>query len=327
MKFEKLLPFISNLELTHSNIVAISGVSEEEFGCFYSLFAKSPFAVFKMPQDVAQVSQGGLFSDDKTWVVTFGEKLKKNDLSYIQDVLQSIQNPLFIVACSKTIIEPFYLTLKNQMIWLDLSQEKPWEKKDRQLVVLQAKAKKMQVTLDKNQAEALLNFENDDLAQACMRLETLSLYAGDAKKITHKMIEELCVKQAKPIDFAWVDDLVFKTNDLEKKQINDPQELLLFLGQLRYIVTTALKIKAVLAQGGGQKQIQAVFPKMSQTALGYQLKKAEEFSFEQLECLSRILYEKEKELKADFAQPQGIFLDLILKIRQMKMELLANLHA
>lgn len=318
MKFEKLLPFISNLEVSHSNMVAISGVAEEEVNCFYTLFAKAPYTVFKMPCDMGSLSQGGLFSDDKTWVIIFGEKLKKNELPFIQQLVQSIQNPMFLIASSKTTIESLYPYFKNRMIWLDLSQEKPWEKKDRQILVLQTKAKKMQVSLDKSLAEGLLYFENEDVVTACMRLETLALYAGDSKKITQQMIEELCVKQAKPIDFAWVDDLVFKTNALEQKHIHEPQELLLFLGQLRYITTTALKIKSILAQGGGVKDIQSVFPKMSQTALGHQLKKAEEFSFEQLEQLSRILYEKELELKADFAQPQGIFLDLILKIRELK---------
>jgi len=93
--------------------------------------------------------------------------------------------------------------------------------------------------------------------------------------------------------------------------------VLLFLGQLRYIVNSALKVKSIQIAGGGLNDIQALFPKLSQAALTHQIKKAEELSFEQLKQLSSYVFEKELELKSDFAQPQGVFLDLILKIRQL----------
>lgn len=191
--------------------------------------------------------------------------------------------------------------------------------KERYSFLLQAKAKQDGYQLDKQAAVYLVENTQEDFDQAASRLKSCVIYASNDKKITLDTVKLLLPETACELSFQWIDQLLYKKEPLDLPDIHDASDLLLCFGQIRYSLTTGLKLKSLLQQHVGIADMKSYFPKLSQQALSMQLKKVEDVSTSYLESLMLLVHEKELELKQDFQQPKAVFIDLVSQITKQKL--------
>jgi hypothetical protein len=324
MKLDSALAFYQNLKLNqeHLKFVGLSGQPHEELVSLFDFISPSSIKKWHLPDDLIELSQMSLFALEAHQSFDHVEKLKKKDLEHFMGLISSFSGTCYFLSTTSTNVQALYSELKNDMLWLDLSSEKPWQKKDRLTFLLQQEAKNQGYIIDKLASAYIIDNEEMKLDRAKNRLESLMLYADSDKKITLHMAETLLPKAHKDIDFAWIDQLLFKKESLSKPVCLDATDLLLFLGQMRFVLQGALKIKALQKKGISLEQMKEYFPKASTQGLSFQIKKSEEASFDYLEKALMVVYHKEVELKADFSQPPSLFMELVSKITELKQVLI-----
>lgn len=320
MKLDSAGAFYQNLKLNESNLkfVGLSGQSHEELVSLFEFISSGSVKKWHLPEDMIELSQMSLFSLEQNQSFFHIEKLKKKDLEHFISLISNMSGTCYLLSTSSSNIQIIYNEVKNEMLWLDLSTEKPWQKKDRLCFLLQQEAKTQGYLIDKAASSYIIENEEMKLDRAKNRLQSLILYASGDKKITLNLVEALLPKVDQDIDFAWVDSLVFKKEPLTKPVCFDSSDLLLFLGQMRFVLQGALKMKSLQKKGMNLDQIKEFFPKTSTQGLSFQIKKIEDACFEYLEKALMVVYQKEVELKADFSQPSSLFIDLIAKICELK---------
>lgn len=320
MKLDSAGAFYQNLKLSHEHLkfIALSGQTHEELVCLFEFIAPSCVKKWHLPEDLVELSQMSLFSLEKDQVFFHLEKLKKKELEHFLTLISSFSGTCYFVSTTSAPIQTLYTELKNDLLWLDLAQEKPWQKKDRLIFLLQQEAKNQGYFIDKGASSYIIDQEQMKLDRAKARLNSLILYAHEDKKITINTVEKLVPQTHKEIDFAWIDQLIFKQELLAKPSCTDATELLLFLGQMRFVLQGALKIKSLQKKGMNLEEMKQFFPKTTIQGLSFQIKKSEEVSFEYLEKALMLVYQAEIELKADFSQPVNLFIELVCKITELK---------
>lgn len=320
MKLDSAGAFYQNLKLNseHLKYVGLSGQPHEELLSLFEFMSPASVKKWHLPEDLVELSQMSLFAFESHQCFFHLEKLKKKDLEHFMSLVSSFSGTCYFLSTTSSNIQALYGDLKNDMLWLDLSLEKPWQKKDRLMFLLQQEAKNQGYLLDKAVSAYIIENEEMKLDRAKSRLESLMLYASSDKKITLSAAEMLLPKVHKDIDFAWIDQLIFKKEPLSKPVCLDATDLLLFLGQMRFVLQGALKIKSLQRKGASLEQMKEYFPKTSTQGLSFQIKKSEEASFEYLEKALMVVYQKEIELKADFSQPPALFMELTSRISELK---------
>ena len=321
MKLDNAHSFYQNLTLnqSHFKFVGLSGISTQELLSLVEFVQIGSMKRWQLPDDLEELLQMSLFESYEGHLFLNLEKVKKNQQEFFLNSLAPLQGVIYLISTTANGIQSIYNEFKNTMLWLDLSNEKPWQKKDRFLFFLQAEAKKLGFLLDKQAATYLLDNEEGFLDRAKTRLELCALLAKDEKKISLELVQSLLPKVQNEVDFAWIDQLLFKKEPLEMPSCQDASELLLFLGQMRYVLSNALKLKSLVLKGISLDEMKPYFPKLSIQALSMQLKKIEDVSSDYLQNLLTCVFDKELELKQDFLQPASIFIELITKICEFKL--------
>lgn len=119
------------------------------------------------------------------------DKLKKGDLEALTKFVARPSPFAYLVLGSGKSCEPLYLAGKKEMVALDLSQEKPWEREKRLLSWLVGEAKKQQKQLSPDAASYLLQSVGPDRAFLEQELNKLLCYAADRTDITLKDIKAI----------------------------------------------------------------------------------------------------------------------------------------
>jgi hypothetical protein len=320
MKLESLSAFYHNLLLDNSQIkvVGLSGLNSEELLSLAEFIVSGPYKKWVLPQDLDSLAQLSLWESSSNSFYCCLDKLKKKDVPFVLQMVGSSGFQSYLLSSSTAGIQVFYNELKNQMLWLDLSGEKPWHKKDRLLFLLQAEIKKEGFSIDKQALTYVLDHEEGQLDRAKQRLKSAQLMSAETKKITLEQVKTLLPERLQELDFSWIDQLIYKKEFLEKPECNEASELLLFFGQMRYALNNSLKIKSLQMKLIPMEEFKSYFPKLSPQALVHQIKKTDEVSIFFLEEVLKLVYDKELELKQDFHQPSSIFIELIAKIFELK---------
>jgi DNA polymerase III subunit delta len=321
LKIESISSFSHNLQLNqeHLKIVGLSGASTDELISLCDFVKHSGSKKWILPDDVSELAQLSLFNTYHSHMIVGLEKLKKKELESFIPLIESLEGTIYLLSSSSASMTSVYNQYKNQMLWLDLSQEKPWQKKDRLLFLLQQEAKNRAFSLDKATATYLLDNEEGDLQRSKSRLESCFLLAQKDKKITLELVKALLPQQDLELDFQWVDQLIFKKEQVMMPDCKDATDFLLFLGQMRYVLINALKIKSLQLKHATLDEIKGYFTKLSPQALSMQLKKSDDASLDYLEKVLMLVYDKELELKQEFHQPALLFIELIAKICELKL--------
>lgn len=179
-----------------------------------------------------EINSPSLFSEQKVIVCDEIEKLKEKSLPLASD--------LVLILMGKG--EPtFYDSVKKEAVTLDLTKEKPWERKSRLERWLLENAKSRGKKLASDTAAYLLEFGSDDFASLVQELEKVLLYAGDEKEITLEMLKK--VTTLSPSQTGWqLSEALIWGGALSRRSIQELDDIYGLIGQIRYQLNLGLSI-------------------------------------------------------------------------------------
>ena len=151
---------------------------------------------------------------------------------------------------------------KNELVVLDLSQEKPWDRRKRLQAWLIDQALKEGKVLPVSVAQDLLESCGSDILLLQVELLKLISYIGDARQITSDDLKTVGIQYQMPTGWQLADALIWDDRCPIEDVSFSLSELIPLLGQVRYHVQMARQLSALFEQGATQEQITAHLPQL-----------------------------------------------------------------
>ncbi len=136
----------------------------------------------------------------------------------------------------------FYEAIERDVVCLDLSLEKPWEKKERLIEELQKIARQGQKTLSLQVANKLLEQVGNDFSTLKNEIEKLVLFASERKAIEEKDIEEVTKTEKEVTLWQVAEALVWKTRLLPRQEFKDFSDVLALIALARHHIYLGIQI-------------------------------------------------------------------------------------
>jgi len=184
----------------------------------------------------SEIESPSLFSRKRILICDEIEKLKSKTLSLSPD--------LVLILMGKS--EPAcFDAIKKEGVALDLSKEKPWERKSRIERWLLESARAKGKILAPEGVSYLIEAGQSDFSSLLQELEKVFVYAGDKKEISLAMIK--AVGSISPTQTGWqLSEALVWGGTLSRRSLAELSDLYPFVGQIRY----QLNLGVLLASGG-----------------------------------------------------------------------------
>jgi hypothetical protein len=172
----------------------------------------------------------GLFSEERV-VLLENEKLLKNLPSDVIAIFSGEK-------CSQTIYE----SIESEVICLDLSQEKPWEKKERLIEELQKIAKFNQKNISIQLANKLIEQVGNDFSVLKNEMDKLVLFLSDRKVIEESDIEQIIKTEKELTSWQIAESIVWRAKEIKRGEFKDLSEVLAMIALLRHHISIGIQI-------------------------------------------------------------------------------------
>ncbi len=184
-------------------------------------------------RDLGSVSLFGSFS---LVVVDGAEKLRKGG---VEALFKQIANPypkahLILGFANYKSTSELVQIIKKSAVFLDLTQEKPWERKERiarQIIDWSRTQKKI---IDQEVIEYLFQSVGLEWSGLCQELEKLISYVGEKNRISLAQAKEVCSHHQQTTGWQIAESIVWKQEQPMRGVLVDLSTLLALTGQLRY---------------------------------------------------------------------------------------------
>ncbi|WP_420420511.1 DNA polymerase III subunit delta [Simkania sp.] len=212
---------------------------------------------------IEELDSPSLFASKRVLVYDEVEKLKKGES--IEVALTDLPDGMHVICAGSAI--RFYEPLKKEMVLLDLSGEKPWERTSRLKRWLLQEVKRGGKTMTADAAAYLSEFCSANFEALMQEVQKLITYVGDAPEIDLQAVRSIATLQVSQKGWhlseaiIWGGDIHFPT--LHRL---DAQEIYSFLGQLRYQLQLGLVVASCLKRKEEQ-MIQQEYPKLPHKSL------------------------------------------------------------
>ncbi len=272
MKFSSWIPFEKHLKATLDPIVIIVVPCEYERRKYIDqVKALISASVVSLNDDVSveqikhELLSPNLWSG-RTLVIVDGADKIKNTVILADHALPQ-GSYLILAAPSFKSLSPLYQKGKKEIIVLDLSEEKPWEKERRLQQWLQGKT-------SKEVAVYLLQHLGADAATLEQELNKLLCYVGEKNQITLDDVKAICGSRDLVTGWQLAEKLIWEKPVSLGHKSNDLGFIFPFIGQLRYHLQLGCQL-AELQPAEAKQQ----FPHLRQFDKFSQIAKARKASF------------------------------------------------
>ncbi|MCI5053101.1 MAG: hypothetical protein MRY21_08225 [Simkaniaceae bacterium] len=255
-------------------------------------------------KEVAQEIQNpSLFASDKLLIVEGIEALNSQDFNLLHELIVSLPSSIRLILSGTDIKSSpkFYEKLKTHLVMLDLRGEKPWTQRQRIEASLIKRARDAKKTLVMDAMQALIDHVGLHLAELDSHLEKLICFTGEKPRIERVDVEAF-IYSALPFN-GWklVDAMLFHTEPPRAiNQVNDPSQLIPFLGQLRHRIYNAL----LMHQSVREKR--NLLTKMPPQMIDKFRPLALRFSPKYYELALKELFDLELKMRQDQLKPQDL---------------------
>ena len=190
------------------------------------------------------IEEISLFSPKKLILVSGGESLTKEGWKKIESLLTKALEGVTIFFGSDKGISVERKFIEKIGVVLDLTEEKPWDKKKRVQGALVEKIQAQGKRISPVTLEALFTKVGVESAALESEIDKLLCYIGDRKEIALQDIEALVTPSIEQKGFLIASALVWQENEeiLDLAIIEDTSQLLALLGTVRYHIYIGLKI-------------------------------------------------------------------------------------
>ncbi len=286
MKYKDLTAFDNHLKKSFPDHVsyafgAIIPNFEERSHFFHSLLSKlnhffpgaNVWRYDKERGDIGKVANelgsNSLFAETSIYIFETLDEADQALIDLLKSHIRSAHASCFFLlgASKKEKIDRLYTDLKKELIILDLSEEKPWNRKERLIGEINLYAKKRGKILEPLLIERLMTVCQMNLGMLLKTLEQCIIFAAGQDTIALHHVEPILPSD--PEEKMW---------DLSEKCIfgkepiypGDDLDWFLFLGSVRYQLQTGLKILGV------KEVLPHDFPKIHKNRLTQLVKRAHE---------------------------------------------------
>ena len=269
---------------------------------FASSGSEDPFS-----KVVENLSTRPLFSSHVIVKLDAAGELNKKEREVLEGFILKPSEFAFLVLGTSSLKEfsDICTKAKNDVVVLDLSQEKPWDRQRRLQQWLIDKCLKEGKKISQQVSVELLDACGPDIMLVEQELLKLIAYVGERPFISSEDVKKIGVNYVLPSGWQMADSLVFEGKSPIKDPSFDLSDLLPLLGQVRYHLNTARQFAFHLSQGVAREEIARLFPHVRQNSFDkyLQLSIAHHLTFfdEALKFLFKIeLLSKNSSLSAGF---------------------------
>ncbi|MES2122345.1 MAG: hypothetical protein V4492_06160 [Chlamydiota bacterium] len=280
MKYQNLLAFEKHLEQAAPNhparvYLVVSSCSYERRKIVDKILAAirkkeeihlcvEEAAPSSLDASIEKLNTSALFGGKLALYLDAVDKLKKPGHSAIAAYAASPSAFAYLIlgAGSGKGLSEIYTKAKKELIICDLSDEKPWERKERLKRHLLHYVTTFGHVLSPDAAEYLLENVGLDLAGLEQELFKLVTYAADRKNIGLKAVETMCFQQKSSTIWQMAENLVWKGEPLKGTENVDLSLLLPLLSQIRVQLQQGLSLALLQEQGFGFEEISHYLPTM-----------------------------------------------------------------
>jgi DNA polymerase-3 subunit delta len=210
-----------------------------------SYFDAAEVAVEVVLQDLNSQS---LFGSCSLVVCDRADKFKDNEklIHYLEAPHRS--SCLILGASTMKPISQLYLKGKKETVVVDLSEEKPWDKRKRLQEWLVGEAKQAKKTLGSDVTSYLLDATGLDVASLSQEMSKLICYVGDKPHIALSDVKAVATGQSSLTGWQLAEGVIWGNESVDGEKSGDLGFLLMFIGQLRYQLQTGYQIASYLDQ-------------------------------------------------------------------------------
>lgn len=152
-----------------------------------------------------------------------------------------------VIMLGSSIPQEVYETLKKEMVCLDLSDEKPWDRKTRYLEEMIKMAKGEGKRLDAETANFLLERMGMDFPALHNEVAKLCCYVGDGAVITSEHVKAISGKTKEATTWQIAESLVWQGH--AEAEFKDLSELLALFSQIRFHLYAGVELSGQAAAG------------------------------------------------------------------------------
>lgn len=208
-----------------------------------------------------------LFPEQSCVILSEVEKLKKPGLEALASSVahpssSRIHRLVILESASFKNLSDLYHTCKKEVVVLDLSDEKPWDRQRRlkEWLVEKVAEEKKKISTE---ATAFL-FEQIGYEWSCLEqeIEKLICYIGARGTVELKDVEAIC--SSRPLTTGWerAEQMVWGKEIPPADPLMDLSALLMQMGQVRYHLQLGGQLAAYVERGATSHEIQKALPQL-----------------------------------------------------------------
>lgn len=160
----------------------------------------------------------------------------------VYDEIECVKKKLSDLAGHSHLILSGTRVEKGPFLTLDLTKEKPWEKKDRFLQFAMAEMQRRGKRLAPDAAALLVENVDGDLARLFGEVEKLSIYAADEGVVERSTVMAVGSGKAAVLQWGQAESLALEGRCPREVPFTDASGFHQFIGQLRYHLRVGLKL-------------------------------------------------------------------------------------
>ena len=215
---------------------------------------------------IENLSTQPLFSSHIIVGINNGSELTKKERAELEGFITKPSKFAFLVmgASSLKDFSAVCNTAKNDIVVLDLSQEKTWDRQRRLQQWLMDRCAKEGKKISQPVASEILEACGPDIMLLEQELLKIIAYVGESSTISSEDVKKIGVNYVLPTGWNMAESVVWEA----KAPIKDPSfslsDLLPLVGQVRYHLQLLRQFAVYLSQGQSREEISAHFPQVRQ---------------------------------------------------------------
>jgi len=209
-----------------------------------------------------ELNTKSLFGGSNLVVLDRIDKLKENEKLAHYIVHPSHDAFLILGASASKPVSDLYQKGKKEVVVLDLSEEKPWDRRRRLNEWLNEEAKLSGKSFSSETSAYLFEHIGLDMPGLYQELVKLICYVGDRPAIALGDAKAICSSHSIATGWQLSEGVIWGSDSIGADKTSELPFLLMFIGQLRYHLQTGYQIAQLLENQGPSQDIARLFPQL-----------------------------------------------------------------